>query len=316
LTPHSAACTTSSRCASAGTTLTCTPSPNLPQAADPRTAFPGGTATALVAAEITPPPTAFDNSPKAVRAWGADGPALVGVLDLDVRKGDLAAVREGTFAAGAATAEAHKWRLGERVGLTLTDGSRTTLTLVAVYERDLAFPEFVVSRSTAVAHTDAPYADRILLTGAYRSWPGRTAVSRERYLHDLQPRGAADEFASRVIVAVVSGYALLAAANTASLAQRDRRTQHAHLRAVGLGRGQLARCLLYESLGTAAVGVALAAVTGLACLVPLAVVLGVGVLPVVDVPWTAGVLLGAVLAIAVPAVVTARPTRRIGRGRL
>lgn len=288
--------------------VTAAPGTRLP--ADPGTTFPGGTATALVAAEVTAPPTDLDSSPKAVKAWGVDGPSLAGVLDLDGREGDLSAVREGTFAAGSAVAEAQKWHVGDRVGLTLTDGSRTTLTLVAVYERDIAFPEFVVSRSTALDHADSPYADRILLTGSYRSWPaphGQTVMSRDQYLHDLQPRSAADDFASRLIVAVVSGYALLAAANTSSLAQRDRRTQQAHLRALGLGKGQLLRCLLYESVGTAAVGVALAAVTTLACLVPLAVVLGIGVLPTLDVPWTAGVLLGSVLALAVPSAMTARP---------
>jgi len=288
--------------------VTAAPGTRLP--ADPATAFPGGTATALVAAEVTAPPTDLDSSPKAVKAWGVDGSSLVGVIDLDGREGALSAVREGTFAAGSAVAEAQKWHIGDHVGLTLTDGSRTTLTLVAVYERDIAFPEFIVSRSTALDHADAPYADRILLTGSYRSWSaprGQTVLSRDQYLHNLQPRSAADDFASRLIVAVVCGYALLAAANTSSLAQRDRRTQQAHLRALGLGKGQLLRCLLYESLGTAVVGVTLAAVTALACLVPLAVVLGVGVLPTLDVPWTVGVLLGSVLALAIPSTVTARP---------
>lgn len=270
----------------------------------------GVTATVLVATRITAPATSLDDQPSPVDAWGADGSALVKSLDLKEREGRLSALREGTFAAGVSQAEAHHWRLGQKVRLALADGSRPELTLVAVYERDLAFPAFVIARTTALQHTREPYADRILLSGAYRSWPkesGRTVASRAQYLDDLKPRNPADDLASRLIVSVVSGYALLAAANTASLAQRDRRAQRAHLRALGLGRGQLLRCVLYEALGAAAVGAALAAATALACLVPFAAALGTGALPALDVPWTAAVLAAAVLAVALPSVMTAHP---------
>ncbi|MEW2034782.1 FtsX-like permease family protein [Streptomyces roseifaciens] len=270
----------------------------------------GVTATVLVATRITAPATSLDDQPSPVDAWGADGSALVKSLDLKEREGRLSALREGTFAAGVSQAEAHHWRLGQKVRLALADGSRPELTLVAVYERDLAFPAFVIARTTALQHTREPYADRILLSGAYRSWPkesGLTVASRAQYLDDLKPRNPADDLASRLIVSVVSGYALLAAANTASLAQRDRRAQRAHLRALGLGRGQLLRCVLYEALGAAAVGAALAAATALACLVPFAAALGTGALPALDVPWTAAVLAAAVLAVALPSVMTAHP---------
>ncbi|MEH6373084.1 FtsX-like permease family protein [Streptomyces sp. KLMMK] len=276
-----------------------------------RPAAPSGvTATVLVSTRITAPATSLDDQPSPVDAWGADGSALVKSLDLKEREGRLSALREGSFAAGVGQAEAHHWRLGQKVRLALADGSRPELTLVAVYERDLAFPAFVIARTTALQHTREPYADRILLSGAYRSWPketGQTVASRAQYLDDLKPRNPADDLASRLIVSVVSGYALLAAANTASLAQRDRRAQRAHLRALGLGRGQLLRCVLYEALGAAAVGAALAAATALACLVPFAAALGTGALPALDVPWTAAVLAAAVLAVALPSVMTAHP---------
>ncbi|MFD0417572.1 FtsX-like permease family protein [Streptomyces sp. NPDC127108] len=271
---------------------------------------PGGPATALVHTEVTAAPTALDDQPAPVDTWGVDGPRLAKVLDLGVREGRMSAVRGGTFAAGAMQADAHHWRLGQKVRLTLADGSRQALTLVAVYERDLAFPEFVIPRTTALEHTKAPYADRILLTGAPRPGladKGQKLETRAHYLDHLTPRNPADDLASRLIVSVISGYALLAAANTCSLAQRDRRAQHAHLRALGLGRMQMLRCVLYESVGAAAIGVALAAITALACLIPLAMVLGVGAAPALDLPWTVGVLLAAVLAVAVPSAMTAHP---------
>ncbi|MGW7614604.1 FtsX-like permease family protein [Streptomyces antimycoticus] len=291
----------------AGGVVTAKPGHRLPVTARP---FLDGTATPLVASEVTAPATSFDDQPAATSAWGVDGPALAKVVDLDMREGRLADLRDGTFAAGAMQADGHHWHVGQKARLTLADGSRRTLTLVAVYERDLAFPEFVIPRSTALDHTPSPYADQILLTGKIRSWPkepGQKVASRAGYLADLNPRNPADDLASRLIVAVVAGYGLLSAANTCSLAQRDRRAQRSHLRAMGLGRFQMLRCVLYEAVGATVVGVALAAVTAVTCLVPLSLALKTGAMPGFDVPWTVGVLVAAALAVALPSAMTAHP---------
>ncbi|MCH5677907.1 hypothetical protein [Streptomyces gilvus] len=111
-------------------------------------------------------------------------------------------------------------------------GRTVKLRLVAVYARDLAFTEFPLPRSTALGHTGSPYAELILLSGNIQSWPkeaGQTMSSRAAYLADFSPRSPQDDLAAHLIVAVVSGYALIAAANTRALAQRDRRTHRAHL---------------------------------------------------------------------------------------
>ncbi|MFE7528480.1 FtsX-like permease family protein [Kitasatospora sp. NPDC057542] len=293
--------------------VTAEPGARLPVAAP---AVSDGRAVPLVATEVTAPPTWYDNQPVATGAWGVDGGPLAEVLDLKVREGRISDVRQGTFAAGAMQTDGHHWRLGQEVRFAMADGSSQTLTLAAVYERDLAFPELVIPRSTALEHTPSAYADRILLTGAADSWPraqGQKVASRADHLAELSPRNAADDLASRLIVAIVAGYALLAAANTSSLAQRDRRAQRAHLRALGLGRFQMLRCVVYEAAGATVVGVALAAVTAIACLVPLALVLGTGAMPAFDVPWTLGVTVAAALAVAVPSTMTAHPMSDVQR---
>ncbi|MFJ3220649.1 FtsX-like permease family protein [Kitasatospora sp. NPDC086801] len=279
-------------------------------------ALPGGTATALVATEVTAPPSFYDSKPRPTRAWGVDGPALRTFLDLGEQQGRLDDLADDTFAAGTTQAQAHGWQLGQSVTFTLADGQEAQLRLAAVYQRDLAFPSFVLPSALALAHTPAPHADQVLLRGdpsTWRSQPGQRLASRTDYLADLQPRSVQDDLASRLIVAVVAGYALLAVANTCALAQRDRRSQRAHLRALGLGRGQLLRCVVYEVLAAALVGVVLAVVTAGVCLVPLARAVGQGLLPAVDVPWTVGVLLGVLVATAVPAALAARPLRGIRR---
>ncbi len=279
-------------------------------------AIRGATATALVATELTPPATTLDDQPEAARTWGVEGGSLGQFLDLGVKHGQLADLREGTFAAGAAQTEQHHWRLGQPVALRLSDGRVQSLRLVAVYRRDLAFPEFLLPRSSALAHTAHPHAEQILLSGDIRGWPrlpGQELSSRAEYLDRLTPRSPQDNLAGHLVVAVVSGYALLAAANICALAQRDRRAQRAHLRALGLSRLQLARCALYEVLGAALVGVGLSAGTALVCLSPFALALGLGPLPILDVPWSLGVLAAAFAAVTVPTLLATHPMRGIDR---
>ncbi|MEU3569865.1 FtsX-like permease family protein [Kitasatospora sp. NPDC036755] len=277
--------------------------------------LPGGTAVALIATEVTPPPSFYDNKPRPTRAWGVDGTALRSVLDLGEERGRLDELVPGTFAAGGTAAAAQHWELGQSVTFRLADGQEEQLRLVAVYQRDLGFPSYVLPADLALAHTPAPYADRVLLAGDPARWklePGQRLVTRADYLAHLRPRSVQDDLASRLIVSVVAGYALLAVANTCAIAQRDRRSQRAHLRALGLGRGQLLRCVVYEVLASALVGTMLAVVTAGICLVPLARAVGQG-LPALDVPWTTGVLLGVLVATAVPAALAARPLRGIRR---
>ncbi|MFJ7906440.1 FtsX-like permease family protein [Kitasatospora sp. NPDC096204] len=275
--------------------------------------LPGGTAVAPIATEVTPPPDFYEDKPRPTRAWGVDGTALRTVLDLGEQQGRLDELAPGTFAAGSTAVASQGWQLGQGVTFGLADGQEAHLRLVAVYRRDLAFPSYLLPADLALAHTPAPHADLVLLDGdpvGWKSGPGERIAARADYLDHLRPRSVQDDLASRLIVSVVAGYALLAVANTCAIAQRDRRSQRAHLRALGLGRGQLLRCVVYEVLAAALVGTVLAAVTAGICLVPLARAVGLE-LPTLDVPWTVGVLLGVLVATAVPAALAARPLRGI-----
>ncbi len=275
----------------------------------------GATATPVVAAQVTVPGRKRSSAPKPIRAWGVDGRALTRVLDLSAREGDLTKVAEGSFAAGLELADEAKWKIGQSVDLTLADGTTQRSTLVAIYTRDLAFPRVILPRATALAHTVSPTSDRIFLTGPSSAWPaakGQTVAARGDYARTFV-RSPGDDLATRLIVAVVAAYALLAAANTSTLAQRDRVAQRAHLRALGLSRFQMVRCVLYEALGAGAIGVVLSGLVAVVCLVPLSVALGLGPLPAVDVPWTAGVLVLAAVALGTPALMTAHPLLTVQR---
>ncbi|MEU6966035.1 FtsX-like permease family protein [Streptomyces chrestomyceticus] len=298
----------------ADTVISAEPGTRLPASPGPLSA---ATATPVIATKVTVPKPARKHSsaPKPVRAWGVDGRVLTRVLDLAEHEGDLTKVTEGTFAAGATLADEAKWKLGQSVDLTLADGTTQRSTLVAIYSRDLAFPRMILPRATALAHTASATADRIFLTGPSSAWPaakGQTVASREDYARTFT-RSPADELATRLIVAVIAAYALLAAANTSALAQRDRVAQRAHLRALGLSRFQMLRCVLYEALGAGAIGAVLSGLVAVVCLAPLSMTLGLGPLPAFDIPWTAGVLAGTAAALGAPAVMTAHPLLAVQR---
>jgi putative ABC transport system permease protein len=290
----------------AGNTTLPAPPPELPS---------GTVATAVVTTHLTPPPSGWDKHPDPEKTWGVDPVALPRVLDLDVQSGAVADLGAGSFAAGKNLADSRNWQVGKPISLLAADGSPVSLRLVAVYSRDLSFPQLLVPQSAVPAADAAAGPDMVLLTGDPRGWPARAGdVVRDRagYLAHYDPRGG-DALANYLIVAVVVGYALLSAANSSALAQRGQTTERAHLRALGLGRLQLARLVAAETLTAAAVGAVLAGVVALLCLAPLSLSLGLGFLPPLNVPWAVGVAAACVLFTAGPAVLAARPTLSVRR---
>ncbi|MFI0741667.1 FtsX-like permease family protein [Streptomyces sp. NPDC021100] len=162
---------------------------------------------------------------------------------------------------------------------------------------------------------DAP-ADRIFLTGDGSGWPtapGQRVRAHDDYLSRPQPRNPADPCATYLIVAVVTGYALLSAANTCALAQRDRNSERARLRAMGLSRPQLFRLVALETLAATAVGAVLAFFVSPVCHAPLVRQLGLGLRPVFNWSWLMGVTAATLVLTTGVSVCAAHPARRIGR---
>ena len=57
-------------------------------------------------------------------------------------------------------------KLGDRVKLTLGDGTPRQARLVATYERDLGFGEVVIPASMAEGHLTTPLLDAVLISTA------------------------------------------------------------------------------------------------------------------------------------------------------
>ncbi|MFE1260930.1 FtsX-like permease family protein [Streptomyces albogriseolus] len=210
--------------------------------------------------------------PQTVPAQGIDPLGADRTLDLRVRSGSLDALREDTVAVSTARADAAGWRLGDRARLWLGDGTPVTLRVVALYERGWGFGDVTLHRRTLDGHTVTGLDDRVLIrtapdAGAERAlaelarrYPGGQVVDTARLTGELAEDVAVSGWLNKMLVTVLVGYAVLAAANTLVMAALARTRELALLRLVGVTRGQVKRMVHAEQAGLLGVALLIGAV--------------------------------------------------------
>ena len=92
-----------------------------------------------------------------------DGGGLGGGLDVGVTAGSLDALHGDAIALGRHRADAAHAEVGERVAVTLGDGSRTHATVVAIYSRELAFGDALLAPELAAGHQTTPLLGTVLV---------------------------------------------------------------------------------------------------------------------------------------------------------
>ncbi|OSP34163.1 hypothetical protein B7767_37415 [Streptomyces sp. 13-12-16] len=214
---------------------------------------------------------------RTVTAQGIDPEGVERTMDLKVRSGSLTELREGTVAVSTAQADAAGWHLGDEAGLWLGDGTPVTLRVVALYERGWGFGDVTLHTETLAGHTVTGLDDRVLirtapdadtgagLAGLAGRYPAAALVDTDRLTGDIAQDLAVSGWLNKLLIAVLVGYAVLAAANTLVMAALARTRELALLRLAGVTRRQVKRMVHAEQaglLGTALViGGAIAAVT-------------------------------------------------------
>jgi putative ABC transport system permease protein len=189
---------------------------------------------------------------------------LTATMDLRVTDGSLADLRgTDTVAASAIRASSSGWKVGDRVGFWLGDGTPVRLRLVAVYERGLGFGDITLTRETVAGHTARNLDDEILVRGEpgdlAARFPGSSLVATGSLTRRLADDLAVSAWLNKLLVGVMVGYAALAAANTMVIAALARRRELAVLRLVGVTRGQARRMVHAEQAGLLGVAVLLGA---------------------------------------------------------
>ncbi|WP_199440215.1 FtsX-like permease family protein [Umezawaea beigongshangensis] len=216
-------------------------------------------------------------SGQAVVAQGVDPRGVEETMDLRVRAGSLADLRGDTVAVSSSQAEAADWEVGDDASLWLGDGTPVTLRVVAVYERGRGFGDVTLHTETLTGHTATGLDDRVLIRTApgaevgaaladlASAYPASTAIGTGQLTGEPAGDLAISAWLNKLLIAVLVGYAALAAANTLVMAALVRTRELALLRLVGVTRGQVKRMVHAEQaalLGVAlSIGVLIAAVT-------------------------------------------------------
>ncbi|TDC48410.1 ABC transporter permease [Actinomadura sp. KC345] len=215
--------------------------------------------------------------PMAVVAQGVDPRGVERTMDLGVRAGRLADLRGGTVAVSRSAADWAGWEVGETAELWLGDGAPVKLRVIAIYDRNFGFGDVTLAGETLAGHTATGLDDHVLirtapdanvggaLAGLAERYPASTVTGTGELTGELAKDLAISAWLNKMLIAVLVGYAVLAAANTLVMAGLSRTRELSLLRLVGMTRGQVRRMAYAEQtvlLGAALViGGAIAAVT-------------------------------------------------------
>ena len=248
-------------------------------------------------------------------------------IDVDVVKGSLDTLANGAIAVQAATAKERGWTLGDTVTFASRAGAVSTSARVgAIIDSQLIDVSIVMSDKllTQVVPSGQVTTEFLLVNAA----PGVTAANLRGDLVEavgpyvvlsVSDKGDfADELAGQVNQILVILYALLGLSiiiailgivNTLALSVIERTREIGLMRAVGLGRLQLAGIITIESVLTALFGTVVGVVLGVAVASVMPTVFnGVG-LTTLAIPWAqlAGML---VLAVVVGVLAALWPASR------
>lgn len=259
---------------------------------------------------------------------GVPAGALGTSLEVPLVDGDLATLADGQVAVQRSTAEDDGWAVGDEVELAGSLG-RTTATIGAIVESRALGAPFLLPDDvfTQLVPATEGSVDTVFVVAE----PGTDVTALRAELTELvQPyvvlsvldnADFADQLADQVDQVLVILYALLGLSiviavlgivNTLALSIAERTREIGLLRAVGLGRLQLASVVTIESVLTAVFGTILGVAVGVGLASTLPTVFADEGLTELAVPWgQLGVLIGLAVVIGVlaalwPAIRAAR----------
>ncbi len=256
---------------------------------------------------------------------GVDPAGLNRTVDLGVTSGSLAGLHGDTAAVDRLTADALGLHVGGQLHGWFGDGTPATLRVVAIYTRGLGFAAITVSHDVLRPHT--PGLDSAVLVSTEpsrpnvvtalareldRLAPGSTVVSRDGYQAVLDKNIEENAWANQVIVAILLGYVVIAAANTLVMAAMARRRELASLQLAGTTRLQVLRMVRLEQALLLALALVVGAAIAAATLVPMVKGLTGNAVPYIPIAGYAAVIGGTVL---LGSLATVLPIRRVLRIR-
>jgi putative ABC transport system permease protein len=301
--------------------------PGLPAAAlaDVR-ATPGvRSAVALTPTTLGPSLGASGDTLPAQILTGGQG----GGLGVGVTAGSLSSLHGDTIALGRHRADAAHARIGDRVAITLGDGTPTHATVVATYTRDLAFGDALLASELASGHqstpllktilvrTDRPAAVATRLQALGQRYPGLQISDRASLATATDTDREMNRWFGPQFVAEIFAFTSIAVVTTLVMIALRRSRELALLRLVGATPRQVRSMARWEAALIIAIGLGVGLAIAATALLPLSHALNGG-LPYVPARPLATILgvtaLVALLALALPTrhALRARPIEAIG----
>ncbi|MFD7258315.1 FtsX-like permease family protein [Streptomyces sp. NPDC059874] len=258
-------------------------------------------------------------------AQGVSTEGLTRTWDPGVTGGSLNGFGPQSVALSEVAADNLGKRPGDRLKLTLGDGTETELDVAAVYERGLGFGDLTLPHALVSKHVDNPLAASLLvktagdgsagraeLQKALDGLPGVGVLDREQ-VADLQAEvQQSNAEVNYVAMGLIIAFTAIAVVNTLAMSVSDRTREFALLQLVGTTRRQVMRMLRIEAAQVVLISALLG--TGIAFAVLTAFSIGMtgSASPSID-PWMYLGVLG--FAAALTASATLIPGRLALAGR-
>jgi putative ABC transport system permease protein len=300
--------------------------PGLPAAALADTRATPGVRSAVALTSTTLGPSL--GSRDLIPAQILSGPG--GGLNVDVTAGSLSALHGDAIALGRNQASAAGIRVGDRVAIMLGDGTPAHATVVAIYARDLAFGDALLSQGLAAGHQTTPLLSEILvaagrpaavarrLQALARRYPGLRVSDSASLVTANAASDALNHWLGPFFVAMLFAFTSIAVVNTLIMIALRRRRELALLRLTGATTRQVRSMARWEAVLIIAIGLGTGLAIAATALLPLSHALTGGLRPYAPVGWLAAILgssaLLALVALAVPTrlALRMRPVEAIG----
>jgi putative ABC transport system permease protein len=296
--------------------------PGLPAAAlsDVRMTPGVRSAAALTSTTLGPSLGVSDDVMPAQVLHGGQG----GGLDVGVTDGSLTALHGDAIALGRHRADAAHAGVGDRVAVTLGDGSHTRATVVAIYSRELGFgdalltPELVAGHQTSpllgtvLVRADRPAAVAGRLRALGRRYPGLQVSDRASLATATDADRELNRWLGPIFVAMIFGFTSIAVLNTLAMIALRRGRELGLLRLSGATNRQVRSMARWEAALIIAIGLVLGLAITAVALLPLSHALTGNLRPTVPLGPLAAILGGSAL---VALIALALPTRRALRTR-
>lgn len=288
-----------------------------PAVADAVRRAPGVTAAvSVVRTRVLVTSTMFgEPTTEAYAAQGVTPDGLDRVLDLDVRRGDLAGLTGDAVAVSENAAGTFGVDLGGTVTMRLGDGTPHSARVVAIYGNGLGFGGLTLPHAAVAGHTTTGLDDEILVAGtaaaALPAYPEVRVADRQAFLAARDDAAGAESTVNLVLNLVLIAFIAIAVVNVLVLATAARVREFALLRLAGAKPRQVRAMTRGEAAVVVVAAIVLGSLAALPPLVGISLSLTGTALPTVPPLAYGGILAAAAVvgwgAIAVPTRFALRP---------